>query len=392
MATKGFLPWGYLVLSCLVKGLVACSPSQPPTANSASVGRTVGTAPTNASLSEPALSEADRTWLQILKEADPPGLPKEWENREIVSADAAAFLTRMADAAVAAADHARSFPVKYPDHPRATEAKLREYRQLSVAAYFGRKAFSSRLEELAFEMAKNDRLQETMKFLARSAVADRLNYLGQLKTGLVKTSAFESELRTLQKEFPRLDETFDLLLDLAKAHLNDDAVDRAAAIAREISGSVASDAFKEAAASLLKLVERIGKPLTLQYTASDGRSVNLDGLRGKVVLIDGWATTCAICMAELPHLKALHSKLQPRGFEVVGINFDDAKEPFAKLLQRERLPWPNYFDGKGWENKFGAEYEITSLPMLWLVDKKGILRDVNALRDLDRKIESLLGE
>lgn len=339
------------------------------------------------------LSEADRAWLEILKDADPPDLPKGWEDRAVQPDEAAKFLAGMADKSAEAADRARAFHSKYPEHARATEARLREHRQLAVAVHFEKKELTSRLADLRRALDGEKKLQEAESFFMRSSVADRLNYLTQLKPGLVRADDFETQVRELQKDFPRLDQMFDLLLDLAKTRLGNDEVERAAAIAREVNDNLAaSEPFKESAASILKRVAMLGKPLSLRYTASDGTAVDMEALRGKVVLVDGWATTCAICMEELPHLKGLYSKLRPRGFEIVGINFDDEKEAAGKLILREKLAWPNYVDGKGWDGKFGQEFQITSLPVLWLVDKKGVLRDVNALRDLDRKVEALLQE
>jgi hypothetical protein len=56
------------------------------------------------------------------------------------------------------------------------------------------------------------------------------------------------------------------------------------------------------------------------------------------------------------------------------------------------MPWVQYYDGKGWGNEIGTKYGINSIPAMWLVDKKGILRDLNARADLEKKVEKLLAE
>jgi hypothetical protein len=56
------------------------------------------------------------------------------------------------------------------------------------------------------------------------------------------------------------------------------------------------------------------------------------------------------------------------------------------------MPWPQYFDGKGWENDFGRKYGIQSIPTMWLVDKQGDLVDMNARENLVGKVEKLLGK
>ena len=56
------------------------------------------------------------------------------------------------------------------------------------------------------------------------------------------------------------------------------------------------------------------------------------------------------------------------------------------------MTWPQFFDGKGWQNQFGLEFGIHSIPAMWLVDKKGILRDMSAREDLAAKVEKMLAE
>jgi peroxiredoxin len=97
-------------------------------------------------------------------------------------------------------------------------------------------------------------------------------------------------------------------------------------------------------------------------------------------------------MKELPNLKATYNKLHARGFEIVGVSFDKKKEALAYLLKKEKMEWPQYFDGRGWENQLGAKLGIESLPTMWLIDRKGNLRDMNARDGLTAKVEKLLAE
>jgi thiol-disulfide isomerase/thioredoxin len=198
----------------------------------------------------------------------------------------------------------------------------------------------------------------------------------------------ESQGRALLKEYPDHAEPYELLLMAAE---NADP-EKARAIIKEIDTAKAPAEAREMAKGLAKRVEMVGKPLDLKFKALDGRDVDLASLKGKVVLVDFWATWCGPCVAELPHVKEAYSKLHPKGFEIVGIDFDEDKSALESFVKEKEMAWPQYFDGKGWGNAFGQEYGITGIPAMWLVNKKGELVDLNARGELENKVEKLLAE
>jgi hypothetical protein len=97
-------------------------------------------------------------------------------------------------------------------------------------------------------------------------------------------------------------------------------------------------------------------------------------------------------MAELPKVKAAYDKLHPRGFEILGFSFDHDPEALERVLVREKITWPQHLEDGGSGSKFGEEFEISGIPTMWLVDKKGNLRDLNARENLAEKVEKLLAE
>ena len=137
---------------------------------------------------------------------------------------------------------------------------------------------------------------------------------------------------------------------------------------------------------------KVGKPFVLKFKATDGREVDLSKMKGKVVLVDFWATWCGPCMKELPNVKAAYDRLHDKGFEIVGISFDNKKEALNHVLKKEKMEWPQYFDGRGWENRIGEKLGIESIPTMWLIDRKGNLREMNARKDLVAQVEKLLAE
>ena len=115
-------------------------------------------------------------------------------------------------------------------------------------------------------------------------------------------------------------------------------------------------------------------------------------LKGKVVLIDFWATWCRPCVAEVPNVKDTYDKYHAQGFEVVGISLDQEKDKLTRFVGEHKMEWPQFFDGLEFQNKFARQFGIDSIPAMMLVDKKGVLRDINAREDLGGKVTRLLAE
>ena len=116
------------------------------------------------------------------------------------------------------------------------------------------------------------------------------------------------------------------------------------------------------------------KPLSMSFTTLDKKSFELEKLRGKIVVIDFWASWCAPCIAELPHLRELYDKYKNKGLEIAGICLDDeASLPKVKeILKKNKVSWPQRFEGKGFDSdSYRLLYGINSLPTVWVVDPSG---------------------
>jgi thiol-disulfide isomerase/thioredoxin len=151
----------------------------------------------------------------------------------------------------------------------------------------------------------------------------------------------------------------------------------------------AANARIEQLETLLQLKQ---EPIELKFTALDGREFNIEEYRGKVVLIDFWATWCGPCIAGMPELIDLHKKHHEAGLEIVGISFDRDKESLEKYVAENEMPWVQYFDGKTWDNDYGRKYGIRAIPTMWLVGRDGKVVDFSARMGLAEKVEKLLTE
>lgn len=135
-------------------------------------------------------------------------------------------------------------------------------------------------------------------------------------------------------------------------------------------------------------------PMDLAFTATDGTKVDLADYRGKVVLIDCWATWCVPCIKELPYVKAALAKWGDRGFAVIGISFDRAPDraKLEKFIADEKLNWPHWFyEGPG-KNPLGLKYNIRSIPATFLLGRDGRLVTTETHGDkLEAELQRLLG-
>ena len=332
---------------------------------------------------------ADIAWDSLLKMAEPATPPEEWQTKRPAEAEIAKFREGEAKRMAATAEQAKVFYTKFPQHEQAVEAKEMEYELLRAAVRLGQTNQTARVEAIETEMLKDPALDEEQKFKLRFRGVERTTMLLKEKGEEVMLAAYEQGIRQLQKEFPKRQEVYGMLMEVAS---NIAPGDKAKEMAKEIAANATDEEVKERATLLVKKLGLIGKPVALKFTALDKRAVDVAKLTGKVVLVDFWATWCGPCVKEIPNVRAAFEKLNAKGFEIVGISFDQQIEKLTALVEKEKMAWPQYFDGKGWENDFGKEFGITGLPAMWLIDKKGNLRDMNAREDLVAKVEKLLAE
>lgn len=123
-----------------------------------------------------------------------------------------------------------------------------------------------------------------------------------------------------------------------------------------------------------------GNPLSLSAYAG----------KGKVVLIDIWASWCVPCVQEFEHLKEIYAKYKDRGLEIIGVSMDAKATAWKNAVKQHALPWPQLSDLQAWEGPVSKDYGIFAIPFTILLDENGIIvgRNLHAFR-LDEKLEEL---
>ena len=326
-------------------------------------------------------SNPDAAWKEIETASRPPAQPAEWGAKPPTPEQREAFNKTLGEKSATVAAKAKEFYTRFPQHPKAEEAKHREKRFLQQAVSFGNTAV---MNEAAANLTDDQKLQQKINAVHRRSLAKRS------EGSQAVAKELEAGIRELIKENPDKPILWQQMLLVAQNMLTKEEKKRI--LVEIVDSKVADEETIARAKAAIKAVGALGQPLELAFDAADGRKVDVQKMKGKVVLIDFWAAWCGPCIQSLPEVVKLYNKYHDDGFEIVGINMDKQQPAMESVVHRFKMPWPQYYDGKGWGNKFALEYNVGSIPAVWLVDKKGILRTMEARANLEEKIKELLAE
>ena len=362
-----------------------------PILTAAVVAHTFGAAvshPATAKQSAALTSTAAQAWKTLKHDYDTPPPPlRQLADRMYTQREIQDHYARVADRAGAVADEAKAFYTRYAANANAMQAKDMYFEMLHTAVSSSAKSRIPELEAATAERLKNPKLDENGRFalsmrLLRSAVSGR-----QYESDDAMRRELEKRARRLARDYPDRPEGYTFLLNIARvAPLN-----KSVALAREVLAGSKDKTMRAESRGLITRAASFAKPLDLDLTTNDGRSLNLRQWRGKPILLLFWDSASRYSAKSIYIVNNIYHKYNAKGLEVVGLNFDDDLTKAQSMVNDYKLAWPQYLDKTGaW--KLRGRFGVEAVPLCWFVDKKGVLRELHGERDPYGIAEKLLAE
>jgi peroxiredoxin len=133
------------------------------------------------------------------------------------------------------------------------------------------------------------------------------------------------------------------------------------------------------------------KAFEIALPTAKGDTINLSSLKGKVVLLDFWASWCRPCRASNKELTKLYPKYKDKGFEILGVSLDDDKTAWKKAVAADKIKWLQVNDPGGWESITAQKWDISAIPTSFLIDKEGNLLAMDLQgKELEKALKYLI--
>lgn len=231
----------------------------------------------------------------------------------------------------------------------------------------------ARLSALYEELKKDGANEELTAYVRfRGLTADYGQSIQDPKADIAKIQEkWLGELEQYVKDFPKSQDTAEALLQLAIAKEFAGEEDAAKDYYGQITAQFAQAPAATKAAGAKTRLDSVGKPVPIRGMGVANKPIDISQYRGRVTLVQYWATWCEPCKADMATIKDLLARYGKAGFAVLGINLDSDKAELASYLKSNPLPWPQIYEPGGLDSKPANEMGILTLPTMLLLDEKG---------------------
>lgn len=326
-------------------------------------------------------ADADADWAVIQQlDQGPPTAPASREEAIRLAREQFAKTKRALQAFLAA----------YPQDPRALDARLR---LTSIRAAEGemqrdlKEVQAALMEFMAMEKSK-----ETPRDRLADVAFRRISLQMQTLQGSEAEirEAVVTAAKNYAARFPN-DKRSPRLLVEAATQCDDDprTMRELLSTAQMLSREPALDAR---IADDTRRLNFLGRPVTAKFPTLQGRTVDLATLRGHVVVLLFWAAESPPSLLWMEQFRKNVGKIPPENLRIFLISLDQNRAMLDRAIKAFEIPWPINFDGKGWENAVARPFGINAIPTVWIVDKRGNLRTLNARESYDTWIRRLQRE
>jgi thiol-disulfide isomerase/thioredoxin len=321
-----------------------------------------------------AWADAAGDWAQIdAMEQNAPSA--QWKTREEMQAGALDYLGKQEVAL-------RAYIAAYPDDAHTPDAKLRLAHLLATRADLkpdprDKARAEALLDELEREPVMKDRRAD-VEFA-------RVSIFMQQVDEVTGRDALLEKARAFAKEFPDDHRVAALLTEVASVY--DDAPKTARALLEQAQPKAKTPELQARIADDLKRLALLGKPLKMAWTSVQGPRIDLETLRGKVVLIYFFASWSGPSMMEMDWVKNLAASGGADALQTLGICLDSDPVTVPDMLAQQGIAWPVYCDGRGWQGTLVRGLGVNALPQLWIVDKEGVVLSLDAKQDAEALID-----
>jgi len=152
------------------------------------------------------------------------------------------------------------------------------------------------------------------------------------------------------------------------------------------------DALKHRIADDFKRLDALGQPLDLRLETLQGKTLKLSSLRGNVVVLIFWSAASPPCLLWMRDFRLAYENFPKGGLQVVLVSLDEDRKDLDERVEALQANWPVHFDGKGWNSPVARSLGINALPTVWILDKKGVVRTINARSNYETWIRQLQRE